>query len=79
MRSRKDNQSQFGEILDRLSPGLWLHADNVTIRGLFMPERSVGINGLTIQAAEEFAAKHECTFRYESGYGVFGRAYFKSD
>ena len=79
MQSIKDSLALIGEILDRLGPGLWLHADNVTLRGLFKPEQSVGINGLTVQAAEEFAAKHDCTFRYENEYGVFGRAYFKSD
>ena len=79
MRPRKDKLAQFGEILDRLGPGLWLHADNTILRGLFQPEGSVGINGLTIQAAEEIAARHDCTFRYENECGVFGRAYFKSD
>ena len=79
MQLRKDSLALFGDILDRLGPGLWLHADNVTLRSLFKPERSVGINGLTIQAAEEFAAKHECTFLYENMRGVFGRANFKSD
>ncbi len=79
MQSRKDSLVLFGDILDRLGPGLWLHADNVTLRNLFKPERSIGINGLTIQAAEEFAAKHECTFRYEDEFGVFERAYSQSD
>lgn len=74
MRPRKDSLALLGEILDRLGPGIWLHADNVTLRSLFKPEESIGINGLTIQAAEEFAAKHECTFRYEDDFGVFGRA-----
>ena len=74
MRSIKDSLARIGEILDCLGPGLWLHADNVTLRSLFKPEGSIGINGLTIQAAEEFAAKHECTFRYEDEFGVFGRA-----
>ena len=79
MRPRQDSLAQFGEILDRLDPGLWLHTDNVMLRGLFQPEGGVGINGLTIQAAEEFAAKHECRFRYEDVFGVFERAYSKSD
>ena len=71
------NLSQFGELLDRLVPGLSLHADNLILKSLFQPSGSIGIDGLTVQAAQETAAEHDCTFLYEDECGVFVRAYSK--
>ena len=71
MLSREEKLVRFGELLDRLGPGLSLTADLHILEGLFPADM--------IAAAKTFAADRSCAFRYEkqAEHGVFGRAYLK--
>lgn len=71
MLSREEKLVRFGELLDRLGPGLSLTADRHILEGLFPADMTA--------AAKTFAADRNCTFRYEkqAEHGVFGRAYFE--
>jgi hypothetical protein len=51
MRSRKDNLSQFGEILDRLGPGFWLPAD-IHLRRLGAASDLPQQGGVVLQAGD---------------------------